>query len=102
LEDRPILEILLMNPYFSDVELLPSDYRKIAICESSLNPEAINRTGKYRGLFQFDNRSWVYVGGTGDPARASVREQLLRAQKLVKKQGFAKAFPQCAKKMGVK
>jgi len=53
-------------------------------------------------LFQFDNRSWVYVGGTGDPARASVREQLLRAQKLVKKQGFAKAFPQCSKKMGVK
>ncbi len=64
---------------------------------SGLNPEAINRTGKYRGLFQFDNRSWVYVGGTGDPARASVREQFLRAQKLVQKQGFERAFPQCSK-----
>ena len=97
-----ILDILLLNPYFSDVELLPTDYRKIAVCESSLNPEAVNQTGKYRGLFQFDNRSWGYVGGTGDPAQASVREQLLRAQILVSRQGFHRAFPQCAKKMGVK
>jgi len=90
-----------MNPYFNDVELLPSDYRKIAVCESSLNPEAVNRTGKYRGLFQFDNRSWEYVGGTGDPAQASVSEQLLRAQILVSRQGFNRAFPQCSKIMGV-
>ena len=90
-----------MNPYFNDVELLPSDYRKIAVCESSLNPKAVNRTGKYRGLFQFDNRSWEYVGGTGDPAQASVREQLLRAQILVSRQGFNRAFPQCSKIMGV-
>jgi hypothetical protein len=102
LEDRPILDILLMNPYFNDVELLPSDYRKIAVCESSLDPEAVNRSGKYRGLFQFDNRSWDYVGGTGDPAQASVREQLLRAQILVSRQGFERAFPQCSKIMGVK
>lgn len=97
-----ILEILLMNPYFDDVELLPSDYRKIAVCESSLNPQAVNRTGKYRGLFQFDNRSWKWVGGSGDPARASVREQYKRAQMLVAKQGFHRAFPQCSKIMGVK
>jgi hypothetical protein len=97
-----ILEILLMNPYFNDVELLPERYRKIAFCESSLNPQAVNRTGKYRGLFQFDNRSWEWVGGSGDPARASVREQYKRAQMLVAKQGFDKAFPQCSKIMGVK
>jgi hypothetical protein len=91
----------LLNPYFNDVELLPNDYRKIAVCESSLNPEAVNKTGKYRGLFQFDNRSWEYVGGTGDPAQASVREQFLRAQILVSRQGFNRAFPQCSKIMGV-
>ncbi len=61
-----------------------------------------NRTGKYRGLFQFDNRSWEWVGGSGDPARASVREQYKRAQMLVAKQGFDRAFPQCSKIMGVK
>jgi len=97
-----ILEILLMNPYFNDVELLPSDYRKIAVCESSLDPTAVNRTGKYRGLFQFDKRSWEWVGGSGDPARASVREQYKRAQMLVSRQGFDRAFPQCSKIMGVK
>ena len=91
-----------MNPYFNDVELLPHDYRKIAVCESSLNPEAINGTGKYRGLFQFDMRSWNWVGGSGDPAQASVSEQLHRAQLLVSKQGFERAFPQCSKIMGVK
>ena len=102
MEDRPILELLLLDPYFNDVELLADDYRKIAVCESSLNPTAINPTGKYRGLFQFDSRSWKYVGGSGDPARASVREQYKRAQMLVSRQGFNRAFPQCAKKMGVK
>ena len=91
-----------MNTYVDDVELLADDYRKIAVCESSLNPSAVNRTGKYRGLFQFDSRSWKYVGGSGDPARASVREQYKRAQMLVSKQGFNRAFPQCSKKMGVK
>ncbi len=80
-----------MNPYFDDIELLPERYRKIAFCESSLNPRAVNRTGKYRGLFQFDNRSWEWVGG-----------QYKRAQMLVSKQGFDKAFPQCSKIMGVK
>jgi hypothetical protein len=102
LEDRPILEILLMKPYFNDIELLPNDYRKIAVCESSLNPKAVNRTGKYRGLFQFDKRSWEWVGGSGDPAQATVGEQYKRAQLLVSRQGFNRAFPQCSKIMGVK
>ena len=97
-----ILEIFLVDPYFNDVELLPNDYRKIAVCESSLDPTAVNRTGKYKGLFQFDDRSWVWVGGSGDPSRASVREQYKRAQILVSKQGFSRAFPQCSKIMGVK
>jgi hypothetical protein len=97
-----ILELLMIDPYFNDIELLTERYRKIAFCESSLNPEAINQTGKYRGLFQFDLRSWGYVGGSGDPAEASVLEQYKRAQMLVLKQGFDRAFPQCSKIMGVK
>ena len=91
-----------MNTYVDDVELLADNYRKIAVCESSLNPTAVNQTGKYRGLFQFDSRSWKYVGGSGDPSTASVAEQYKRARILVSRQGFNRAFPQCAKKMGVK
>jgi len=97
-----ILEIFLIDPYFNDVELLPNDYRKIAVCESSLNPRAVNPSGKYRGMFQFDSRSWEYVGGSGDPSTASVGEQYKRARILVSRQGFNRAFPQCSKIMGVK
>ena len=82
----------------NEVELLTHDYRKIAMCESSLNPRAVSRTGKYRGLFQFDQRSWEWVGGSPEitPDKASVSEQYKRARLLVSRQGFARAFPQCA------
>lgn len=79
--------------------MLPSEWRALAACESSLNPEAINPTGKYRGLFQFDNRSWEWVGGSGDPARASIREQYKRAKLLHDKQGW-NAWPQCSRELG--
>lgn len=95
---------LLQEPEpLNEVELLTSDYRKIAICESSLNPSAVSRTGKYRGLFQFDQRSWEWVGGSPEitPDEASVSEQYKRARLLVSRQGFARAFPQCAYKTGV-
>ena len=88
---------------FNEVELLAHDYRKIAMCESSLNPTAVSRTGKYRGLFQFDQRSWEWVGGSPEitPDEASVSEQYKRARLLVSRQGFARAFPQCAYITGV-
>ena len=73
------------------------------MCESSLNPTAVSRSGKYRGLFQFDQRSWEWVGGSPEitPDKASVFEQYKRARLLVSRQGFAKAFPQCAYITGV-
>jgi hypothetical protein len=52
-------------------------------------------------LFQFDERSWAYVGGTGKPSRASVREQFARAKALKKIQGW-NAWPTCSKKLGLK
>lgn len=96
--------LLLIQPDpINEVELLTSDYKKIAACESSLNPTAVNKTGKYRGLFQFDQRSWEWVGGSPEitPDQASVSEQYLRARLLVSRQGFHRAFPQCAYKTKV-
>lgn len=96
--------ILLHAPDpINEVELLAPSYRKIAMCESSLNPTAVSQTGKYRGLFQFDQRSWEWVGGNPEitPDQASVSEQYAMARLLVSKQGFAKAFPQCAYITGV-
>jgi hypothetical protein len=52
----------------------------IAQCESGGNPRAIGGGGTYRGLYQFSYATWAAVGGTGDPAQASVAEQTKRAQ----------------------
>jgi len=100
-----ILELILLQPPdpINQVELFTPDYRKIAMCESSMNPKAVSRSGKYRGMFQFDQRSWVWSGGdpTIRPDEATVSEQYARARSLVQKQGFHRAFPQCAYKTGV-
>ena len=97
--------MLILQPPdpINEVELFRHDYRKIAMCESSLNPRAVSRSGKYRGLFQFDQRSWNWAGGNPEirPDEASVSEQYATARSLVQKQGFARAFPQCAYKTGV-
>ena len=96
-----ILEAFLIISEEKRVELLPNDWKALAFCESSLDPQALNPSGKYRGLFQFDMRSWEYVGGSGDPSRATVREQYKRAKMLKEKQGWS-AWPQCSKKLGLK
>ena len=94
-----IAELLFILTAEERINMLPTEWRALAACESSLNPEALNPTGKYRGLFQFDNRSWEWVGGSGDPARASIREQYKRAKLLHEKQGW-NAWPQCSRKLG--
>ena len=48
---------------------IPPQLKAIAYCESKGNPRAVSSTGKYRGLFQFDYRTWATVGGTGRPGR---------------------------------
>ena len=80
---------------------LPEPWKSLAMCESSLRADVVSKTGKYHGLFQFDERSWAYVGGTGKPSRASVREQFARAKALKKIQGW-NAWPTCSKKLGLK
>jgi Transglycosylase-like domain len=70
--------------------------RAIAFCESRHNPHAIGGGGKYRGLFQMDATSWAQAGGQGDPARASVREQYLRAAITYARRGAA-PWPVCGR-----
>lgn len=72
------------------------NWAALAECESSGNPRAVSRTGKYRGLYQFDLRTWRSVGGSGDPARASRAEQTLRAQLLYAERG-RQPWPYCGR-----
>ena len=59
----------------------------LAKCESGGRPDAVSASGKYRGLYQFSQTTWAGVGGSGDPAAASVAEQTMRAQMLYARSG---------------
>jgi hypothetical protein len=59
---------------------IPAHLAAIAACESGGNPRAIGGGGQYRGMFQMTYSTWASVGGQGDPAAASVAEQVKRAE----------------------
>ncbi|MFF0265453.1 transglycosylase family protein [Kribbella sp. NPDC004536] len=74
---------------------LSGAWAKVANCESSGNPRAVNGAGYY-GLFQFDLQTWRSVGGSGNPINASAAEQLMRAKKLYAQRG-ASPWPVCGR-----
>jgi hypothetical protein len=96
-----IMTVLLLSPPKPPTDGLTDDLLKLAHCESSNRPTVVSRTGKYRGLYQFDLPTWQSVGGTGDPAKAPRAEQLKRAKILYHNRGW-NPWPQCAPKLGLK
>ena len=75
---------------------IPAALTAIARCESGGNPQAVDASGTYRGLFQFDSGTWASVGGHGDPAAAPAREQYRRAAMLYARSGAA-PWPVCGR-----
>ncbi len=73
--------------YFNDFEF-GVNWDGLAKCESGNNPRAINPSGKYTGLFQFDDRTWQGTGGSGRAYDASPEEQLMRAKILYQARGL--------------
>jgi hypothetical protein len=67
----------------------------IAACESGGNPAADTGNGFY-GKYQFDLATWQAVGGTGNPAHASEREQDERAAVLYARAGSS-PWPVCGR-----
>jgi hypothetical protein len=76
----------------------PTDeqWYRLRMCESTDNPRAVSPQGWYRGLYQFDLRTWEGVGGVGDPIEASRDEQDLRARLLYEARG-ANPWPVCGR-----
>jgi len=66
----------------------------IGSCESGGNPTAVSSDGSYRGKYQFDFGTWESVGGSGDPAAASEKEQDYRAALLYAQAGSS-PWPVC-------
>jgi Transglycosylase-like domain len=66
---------------------VPAALEAIASCESGGDLSAVGGSGTYRGKYQFSRETWASVGGSGDPAEASEREQDRRATTLYEREG---------------
>ncbi|WP_200303309.1 resuscitation-promoting factor [Streptomyces adelaidensis] len=70
----------------------------LATCESGGRPGAVDPSGTYGGLYQFDTQTWQSLGGQGRPQDASAEEQTLRAKKLYVQRG-ASPWPHCGARL---
>ncbi|WP_425583307.1 ubiquitin-like domain-containing protein [Streptomyces luteosporeus] len=70
----------------------------LAQCEAGGRPDAVDPSGTYGGLYQFDVRTWQSLGGSGRPQDASSDEQTFRAKKLYVSRG-ASPWPVCGRKL---
>ncbi|WP_133912294.1 ubiquitin-like domain-containing protein [Streptomyces sp. NBC_00582] len=74
------------------------NWRGLAACESGGRPDAVDPSGTYGGLYQFDTRTWHSLGGSGRPQDAPAAEQTLRAKKLYVRRG-ASPWPHCGARL---
>ncbi|MBE4739902.1 DUF348 domain-containing protein [Streptomyces sp. ND05-3B] len=70
----------------------------LAACESGGRPDAVDPSGTYGGLYQFDTGTWRSLGGSGRPQDAPAAEQTLRAKKLYVQRG-ASPWPHCGARL---
>ncbi|MFI9203433.1 ubiquitin-like domain-containing protein [Streptomyces sp. NPDC053048] len=70
----------------------------LAQCEAGGRSHAVDPSGTYGGLYQFDVRTWHSLGGSGRPQDASAAEQTYRAKKLYVSRG-ASPWPVCGRKL---
>lgn len=63
------------------------NWSALAACESGGRPDAVDPSGTYGGLYQFDTGTWQSLGGSGRPQDASAGEQTMRAKKLYVQRG---------------
>lgn len=71
-------------------------WEALRFCESSDNYQAVSPGRVYRGAYQFDSRTWISMGGRGDPAAAPSEEQDARARELFARRG-ADPWPICGR-----
>ncbi|MEU0059496.1 ubiquitin-like domain-containing protein [Streptomyces sp. NPDC006334] len=74
------------------------NWRGLAVCESGGRADAVDSSGTYGGLYQFDTRTWHSLGGAGRPQDAPAAEQTFRAKKLYVRRGAA-PWPHCGTRL---
>lgn len=70
--------------------------RRVAVCESGMNPNALGAGGKYRGAFQFLRSTWQTSPQSpgGDPVAFSYKTQAYVAVRLKMRSGSS-PWPSC-------
>jgi hypothetical protein len=74
------------------------NWKGLAACESGGRPNAVDSSGTYGGLYQFDKRTWRSLGGSGRPQDAPAEEQTSRAKKLYVRKGSS-PWPHCGRRL---
>ncbi|MFF9340997.1 MULTISPECIES: ubiquitin-like domain-containing protein [unclassified Streptomyces] len=74
------------------------DWGALAACESGGRPDAVDPSGTYGGLYQFDPGTWRSLGGSGVAQDAPAAEQTFRAKKLYVQRG-AGPWPHCGRRL---
>ncbi|KUM94340.1 transglycosylase [Streptomyces cellostaticus] len=74
------------------------NWHGLATCESGGRPGAVDPSGTYGGLYQFDAGTWHSLGGNGRPQDATAEEQTFRAKKLYVRRG-ASPWPHCGARL---
>ncbi|MFE0652884.1 ubiquitin-like domain-containing protein [Streptomyces sp. NPDC059534] len=74
------------------------DWGALAACESGGRPDAVDPSGTYGGLYQFDPGTWHSLGGSGTAQNAPAAEQTFRAKKLYVSRG-AGPWPHCGRRL---
>ncbi len=74
----------------------PDQWESLRQCESGGNYQIVSANGLYYGAYQFSLGTWASVGGSGNPAEATVAEQDRRAQILFSQRGSS-PWPHCGR-----
>ena len=74
------------------------NWEALARCESGGRPDAVDPTGTYGGLYQFDIPTWRSLGGRGRPQDAPAAEQTRLAKLLYARRGSA-PWPVCGRRL---
>ncbi|MFD8814281.1 ubiquitin-like domain-containing protein [Streptomyces sp. NPDC059627] len=74
------------------------NWHGLAACESGGRAHAVDPSGTYGGLYQFDTHTWHSLGGNGRPQDASAEEQTFRAKKLYVSRGST-PWPHCGARL---
>ncbi|MFJ3903306.1 ubiquitin-like domain-containing protein [Streptomyces sp. NPDC090025] len=74
------------------------NWAALAACESGGRPGAVDPSGTYGGLYQFDPGTWRSLGGSGVAQDAPAGEQTFRAKKLYVQRG-ASPWPHCGRRL---